>query len=165
MKHFHLNSAIIGALVGIAILLVARPLTNPGGSAEDALIEADRAFAAMSVSEGAKAAWGSFMTEDAMIMGAGSQPTLGLDDILADFEDWPAGASISWEPKRAEVAASGEMGWTWGRYILTIPGAGDDDAPKVSHGKYLNIWEKQPDGAWKVLVDVGNSNPAPEEGE
>lgn len=163
MKHFHLRSAVIGAVVGIAILLVARPLTNLGGSAEDALMEADRAFSAMSVSEGAKAAWGAYMIDDAMILGQGSQPLVGLDDILSGFDGWPEGASISWQPDRAEVAESGEMGWTWGRYVMLVPA--EDGAPKASHGKYLNIWERQPDGSWKVSVDIGNQNPAPEEGE
>lgn len=37
-----------------------------------------------------------------------------------------------------------------------------DTVKSVSHGKYLNIWEKDADGNWKVAVDMGNSSPAPE---
>lgn len=162
MKHFHLNSAIIGAGVGIVVLLVARPLTDPGSPDAEALMAADRAFSAMSVSAGAKAAWGAFMTEDAMILGAGSQPNIGLVNILPGFDAWPESASISWEPQKAEVAASGELGWSWGRYVYTAPG--EDGTPAASHGKYLNIWQKQPDGTWKVTVDMGNQNPAPGDG-
>lgn len=160
MKHFHLSSAIAGAVVGIAVLLIARPLTDAGDPDMEALIAADRAFSAMSESEGAKAAWGAFLIEDAMILGAGSQPTLGLDNILAGFDAWPAGASISWQPQKAEVADSGELGWTWGRYVYLVPG--EDGVFVASHGKYLNIWKKQPDGTWKVAVDMGNDNPAPD---
>lgn len=162
MKQFHLNSALIGAGVGIVILLIAKPLTDAGNTGADALLAADRAFSAMSVKDGAKAAWGAFLTEDAMILGQGSQPELGLAEILPGFDDWPAGASISWEPQNGAVAASGELGWTWGRYVLLVPG--DDGAPAASHGKYMNIWNRQPDGSWKVTIDMGNQNPAPDSG-
>lgn len=159
MKHFHLNSALIGAGVGIAVLLIAKPLTGPGNTGADALLAADRAFSAMSVSAGAKAAWGAFLTDDAMILGQGSQPERGLANILPGFDDWPPGASIGWEPQNGEVAASGDLGWTWGRYVYTAPG--EDGTPVTSHGKYLNIWKKQSDGTWKVTIDMGNQNPAP----
>lgn len=163
MKHFHLNSALVGAGVGIVILLIARPLTEPESGGADDLLAADRAFSAMSASAGAKAAWGAFLTEDAMTMETGSQPTIGLANILTGFDAFPANASIIWEPQRAEVAVSGELGWSWGRYIITAPG--EDGAPVSSHGKYLNIWKKQPDGTWKVTIDMGNQNPPPEDSE
>lgn len=159
MKHFHLNSALIGAGVGIAVLLIAKPLTGPGNTGAAALLAADRAFSAMSVGEGPKAAWGAFLTDDAMILGQGTQPKRGLDNILTGFDSWSPDASISWQPQNGEVAASGELGWTWGRYILVAPGK--DGTQATSHGKYLNIWKKQPDGTWKVTIDMGNQNPAP----
>ncbi len=167
MKHFHLNSALICAAAGIAVLLVDRQLSEPENGGAEALLAADRAFSAMSVSAGAKAAWGAFLTDDAMILGRGSQPNRGLANILPGFDDWPAGASISWQPQDGEVADSGELGWTWGRYVYTAPGpgTGEDGAPTASHGKYLNIWKKQADGSWKVTIDMGNQNPAPGDSE
>jgi ketosteroid isomerase-like protein len=34
--------------------------------------------------------------------------------------------------------------------------------PVTFYGKYTSIWNKQKDGSWKVVVDMGNSSPAPE---
>jgi ketosteroid isomerase-like protein len=48
------------------------------------------------------------------------------------------------------------MGWTWGRYTATSPG--ENGEMVSSHGKYLNIWIKDDEGNWRVLVDMGNSN-------
>ena len=64
------------------------------------------------------------------------------------------------DTKKASVSASGDMGWTWGIYVMTVREA--DGTVRTSHGKYLNVWEKQPDGEWKVVADIGNESPEPE---
>jgi ketosteroid isomerase-like protein len=28
-------------------------------------------------------------------------------------------------------------------------------------GTYMNFWQKQPDGSWKVVVDIGDPDEAP----
>jgi ketosteroid isomerase-like protein len=61
---------------------------------------------------------------------------------------------LTWEPQYAEIAASGELGWTWGIYEASFD-TGEDE-PTTSSGKYLNIWRMQNDGSWKVRVDMGN---------
>ncbi len=48
------------------------------------------------------------------------------------------------------------MGWTWGVYQIIV------DGKQVSNGKYVNIWTLQPDGSWKVRMDMGNQEPAQE---
>ncbi len=68
-------------------------------------------------------------------------------------------SALSWEPKKAEVAKSGELGWTWGTFELHTKDA--EGKPVVRYGKYVNIWRKQKDGAWKVILDMGNASPAP----
>jgi hypothetical protein len=67
---------------------------------------------------------------------------------------------LTWEPQRAEVARSGELGWTWGTY--EVRPEGDLEAEPLAYGKYVNVWRTQPDRTWKVIVDTGNSSPAPE---
>jgi ketosteroid isomerase-like protein len=57
-----------------------------------------------------------------------------------------------WEPRTGDVAASGELGW------LTGPGTfinheSADKAPRYSN--YLSIWRKEPDGRWRVFIDLG----------
>ena len=73
---------------------------------------------------------------------------------------WPEGFSLTWVPVKADMASSGDLGYTYGHYVLKSK---DKDGKLVtSYGKYTSIWKKQKDGAWKVVVDMGNSSPAPE---
>lgn len=124
----------------------------------DALLQADIDFSELSRQSGAPAAFTAFLTEDALGLPAGGQPTFYRDSLVAGLSD---DYTLVWEPQRAEVAASGDMGWTWGRYQVHVTGS--DGTETVAHGKYLNVWMKQADGSWKVVADVGNSNPQPGE--
>jgi ketosteroid isomerase-like protein len=126
-----------------------------------ALFETDRQFAKMSVEKGAAEAFRTFLAEDAMELSAGANPVFGRDSIYQGMLEIPAGAVLDWGPQDGEVAQSGEMGWTWGNYVFTSKNAQGEEAK--SYGKYLNIWEKQEDGQWRVLIDMGNKSPAPAE--
>lgn len=60
-----------------------------------------------------------------------------------------------------EVAKSGDIGYTQGTYEMTVNDAKGN--PNTDRGKYLSIWKKQADGAWRCIVDTFNSDlpPAP----
>jgi len=72
---------------------------------------------------------------------------------------WPPDFSLAWAPVKAEMAASGDLGYTYGNYELKSR----DKVGKfvTRYGKYASIWKKQKDGSWKVVLDMGNSSPAP----
>ncbi len=66
---------------------------------------------------------------------------------------------LVWHPDKAGVARSGELGYTSGTYELSFT---DTSGKTISDkGKYLTVWKKQADGAWKVLFDMNNSNLPP----
>jgi ketosteroid isomerase-like protein len=48
------------------------------------------------------------------------------------------------------------MAWVSGTYELTIKDASGKSAN--DRGKYLEVWEKQPDGNWKCAADMWNSD-------
>ena len=66
---------------------------------------------------------------------------------------------LTWAPVGAGIAASGDLGYTYGTYEFTSKDK--DGKPVVDKGKYTTIWKKQKDGSWKVVVDMGNSSPEP----
>jgi len=76
---------------------------------------------------------------------------------------WPDGTTLTWTPVKAEMAASGELGYTYGNYIYTA--RNKEGKVVTSYGKYTSIWKKQKDGQWKVVVDMGNSSPEPKSGK
>ena len=71
---------------------------------------------------------------------------------------WPEGTSLAWTPVKADMASSGDLGYTYGNYVFKHK---DKNGKLVTdYGKYTSIWKKQKDGSWKVVVDMGNSSPA-----
>lgn len=128
-----------------------------GPSSEDEeirLLETDREFAARSVSSTPAEAFAEYLAEDALQLPNGSEPIFGRDEIVRSMVDGP-GFELNWEPQRAEVSASTDMGWTWGTYVATFQDSTGADIQ--STGKYLNVWRKQADGIWRVVVDMGNN--------
>jgi ketosteroid isomerase-like protein len=70
------------------------------------------------------------------------------------------GLSFSWDVTRAEVAESGDLGYTAGTYDMTFNDA--EGNPVSDRGKFVTVWRQQADGSWKVLEDAFNSDlPAP----
>lgn len=66
---------------------------------------------------------------------------------------------ISWQVGRADVAHSGDLGYTSGTYEMTF---NDPTGKTVSDkGKYVTVWKKQKNGSWKVLLDIFNTDLPP----
>ncbi len=126
------------------------------------LLQTDIAFSEASVAKGSREAFHEYLDEEALMLPAGSQPIFGREDIYKIMSSG-SNAVLTWEPVMAEVSKSGDLGYTWGRYKSLREGP--DGTIKTEYGKYLNVWKKQDDGTWKVRVDIGNSNPMPDDDE
>jgi ketosteroid isomerase-like protein len=48
------------------------------------------------------------------------------------------------------VADSGDFAYSQGFYSI--------GNPPIDKGKYLEVWKKQPNGAWKAIADTFNSD-------
>jgi ketosteroid isomerase-like protein len=149
MRATHILAAALFLLSACAEAPAPPPPPDPA-----VLMEADRAFAA-AVAEGGTEAWVSWFAEDGAQIQAGSGEIRGRDairELMAGLDD--PDFSLTWEPRRADIAASGELGWTTGSYVSK--GIGASGEPRQAQGRYVTIWRKQPDGAWKVVMDLGN---------
>lgn len=158
---FKISSVVVSAALFVVASLA---LTGVAGAhhGEDehkiqGLIKADREFSRMAQIEGVAEAFAAYLHPLAVQLGNGVQPVLGAASILPTFEAWPEGAGMTWFPLGAGVADSEDLGFTWGRYVYSQPGA------EEAHGKYTTVWKKNDAGEWKVLLDMGNSNPPPED--
>jgi ketosteroid isomerase-like protein len=63
---------------------------------------------------------------------------------------------LEWKPVHTEVAGSGELGLSTGPWRLTRR---DDAKAAPSFGQFVSVWRREADGSWKVIVDIGTSNP------
>ncbi|HST51518.1 MAG TPA: DUF4440 domain-containing protein [Pyrinomonadaceae bacterium] len=103
----------------------------------------------------------AFCAADGSVLAPNAPIAVGKDAIGKLFSGFFAlpGLKISWHPDKAQVAKSGELGYTSGVYQMTF---NDPSGKPVSDtGKYVTIWKKQSDGSWKVLFDIFNSDLPP----
>jgi ketosteroid isomerase-like protein len=88
-----------------------------------------------------------------------NNPILTGQDAIAKFIARSFTApdyKIVWRPNKVGVARSGELGYTSGTYKLRFKDA--SGKALADKGKYLMVWKKQANGAWKVLFDISNSD-------
>jgi len=122
------------------------------------LMEADRAFSA-AVAEGGSEAWASWFAEDGAIVREGDGEIRGRAAVHAASAGLDApGVRLTWDPDRADIAASGDLGWTTGGWVSEATDA--DGAVTTNQGVYVSIWRLQDDGSWKVVMDLGNPTEA-----
>jgi ketosteroid isomerase-like protein len=60
---------------------------------------------------------------------------------------------LKWHPTQVEVSSSGDLGYTIGEYERI--GKDSSGSPATANGNYVSIWRRQPDGRWKVVLDIG----------
>ena len=120
-------------------------------STRDAVRRADSSFAALAARAGAAEAFGTYVADGGASLGGGAELTCGRDAVRRSFASVAPGALV-WEPRLADGAASGDLGFTVG--VATIRGE------LTSHySKYLTVWRKQPGGEWRFVADGGNPMP------
>ncbi len=73
-------------------------------------------------------------------------PIVGEASALKWLASQPAYASA--DSRYAEVARSGDLGYTWGAYRI-----GPRQKP-AQQGFYLRVWVRERDGQWNIAVDV-----------
>jgi ketosteroid isomerase-like protein len=154
MRRLEIGLVIVGWLIPV-VAMAATPAASGAldpAAARAALMEADRAFSRLSQEQGMRAAFLAYLAEDAVLFRPG--PVAGR----AFIEARPSPAIVlTWRPSFAEVAASGDLGYTTGPYELRATGTGE--RPAEEHGYYVTVWRQQADGNWKVIADLGVTTP------
>jgi ketosteroid isomerase-like protein len=67
----------------------------------------------------------------------------------------PPALALTWEPSFAEIAASGDLGYTTGPFQ-----ARRSDLVTVNYGHYVSVWRKD-DDKWHLVIDGGAPHPPP----
>ena len=121
---------------------------------EDVLIQADKDFCKATADRGADG-FLSYFADGATILPKNGNPITGRAALTPVFQEtWAQpGYSLQWVPLKAELAKSGELGYTYGTYERKRM---VDGKPVTETGKYTTVWRKQRDGKWKVILDMGN---------
>ena len=138
---------IASAAIALAISSPIRAQPPSRAAALQSLVAAERAFAKTSVEQGIKAAFLANLADDAVIFRPGPVPGKKFFN-----ENPPPSAYLTWEPRYADVATDGNLGFTTGPYELRPQGARDSTR---RYGHFVTVWKRATGGAWKAALDIG----------
>lgn len=143
-----------------SICLVAVMVANIGAQKESlrkqtrrALVQMEHDFAKAAAAKGTRDAFLEFLADDGVLFQPG--PVNGKKWWT---ERAPRKGLLSWTPIFADVAPSGDLGYTSGPWEFRPNGP--DDKP-VAFGQYFTIWKIQSDLRWKAVLDRGVSSEKP----
>ena len=94
---------------------------------------------------------GSLMIPNSPAMTGKGAIGKGLKDALAD-PNW----SLALQPVQVEVSKGGDLGYTRGTYVLIATDPASKKAV-TEKGRFVTIFRKEADGAWKAVQDINNA--------
>ena len=114
------------------------------------IAETEKAFARTASEKGTKAAFLEYAAPDGIMF----QP----NPVNAKTY-WEARgestALLSWQPSFVDISSNGALGWTTGPWEYRAKGK--TDAPSA-FGEFVTLWQKQPDGKFRFVLDIGISH-------
>ena len=122
-----------------------------------ALINRDREFSKSSAASGVVTAYDSYLATDARVYRDNQFPVTGKQaarDLLSEHAATLQTTILTWQPTKADVSSTGDLGYTFG--VAESKSKGSD---KTEISTYVRIWKKQA-GAWKVVLDIMNLIPS-----
>ncbi len=88
--------------------------------AKQEILNTDKAFSDLSKTQGMKYAFLEYAAEDVVILRENSFPQVGKNAMAERFKSFSdTGFVLTWEPQFADVAASGELGYSYGIFTST----------------------------------------------
>ncbi|MCW3082736.1 MAG: hypothetical protein JWP12_102 [Bacteroidetes bacterium] len=117
----------------------------------------------MCMDKGMQEAFIKYAADDVVKLRPGEAPIMNKPDLEKMFAEHAQDGVLKfqWTPVKADIAASGDLGYTFGNWSIFVPSDGTTRDTTI-YGNYISIWKKQTDGSWKYVLDGGNSTPAPE---
>jgi ketosteroid isomerase-like protein len=144
-------------LVGFIILVAfMNSCQTPSNKASHENLKAEifaveKEFCEMARSDGVEKAFVHFAADSAVILRR-NQLVKGKEAIRRQYGSFPRkGVILEWTPDFADVSASGDLGYTYGKYTLTSTDSIGHTS--LSEGTFHTVWKRQPDGKWRFVWD------------
>lgn len=137
----------------ISLLAMTTAAFGQNGDAQK-LYDAEKAFEKLAAEKSVKAAFIEYLAADGVVF----QP-----DSMNGRKFWESrpisSADLRWNPNFVDVSSNGAIGYTTGNSAYRPLGKDD---PNAVYGEYFSIWERQLDGNYRVILDIGISHAKPE---
>lgn len=84
--------------------------------------------------------------------GVSRKPTLGREAIVAEWQGIIDGSALKleWYPDVVTVGGDGDTAYSSGPALYQDPATG-----AYRHGRFGSVWQRDTDGAWRVIFDDG----------
>ena len=115
------------------------------------IVATEKNFSDLAASDGIAKAFLTYAAEDAVLM-RNNQVISGWEAIRERLETYPSeGVGLTWKPDFVDVSSAGDLGYTYGTYVLTTT----DSLGSTSEqsGIFHTVWKRQSDGNWKFVWD------------
>ncbi len=120
------------------------------------LMKVDTEFSNLSKEKGTNYSFLQYLADDGVMLRRNSYPIVGKDKISHDLlSDDDKNLTLTWAPLYADIAESGEIGYTYGLWEMHIKK--EDGTEDTRKGTYVTIWKKDKAGNWKFVLDTGKS--------
>lgn len=143
--------AIVLACVCVVPAATALTQAPPIPPALQKMAETERAFARRAQEVTVREAFIEFFADESI--GFEPDPKPARESLRANNRPQPEGFQLLWEPRFGDIARSGDLGYLTGPSETILPGR------PVRHGNYFSVWKRQPDGEYRVILDVGGATP------
>ena len=118
---------------------------------EKEILETEKAFAKLAKEKGLKVAFTTFASEEAVLLRE-NKLIRGKKEIEEYFEKQNLeNVQLDWTPNLIDVAASGDLGYTYGKY--NFEGIGEKGQIIKSTGVFHTVWKKEANGEWRYVWD------------
>ena len=134
-----------------AVTLMQAAPDKAGLKAELAAME--DAFCAMAKEKGINNAFAHFAAPDVAFIDTDPRKFRGPAAVQERMGPDQPGVALTWSAYFTDVSDDGTLGYNYGRFESRRPGR--DGQEVVRGGWFLSIWKRQPDGAWKYVMDTG----------
>ena len=131
---------------------------------KEKLLQTDIDFSDRSIEVGNHQAFLEFASPDVVLLKPNSYPIVGkpaLKQLYSELSD--SNYHLTWKPSYGRVAKSGDLGYTFGIYLLEITEG--EQKGQISRGTYCSIWEKNVKGEWRFVLDTGNPGLEPKDND
>jgi len=147
-----MKTRILLTLFSLSLLLISCSTKPDLELLESELLQVDKDWAeAAKIGDITKLT--SYWADDAINFFPGVPPAYGKESILelVKRNRSQPGFSLSWEPDKAVVASSGDMGYTYGTFQLAFNVSDSTTLNRI--GNYVCIWKREIGTSWKCAVE------------
>jgi ketosteroid isomerase-like protein len=119
----------------------------------ETLLAIDKEFSDYSYKNGTARSFLKYCAKNAVIVLDSSMPLVGYKAISQRYDtNQIENYSLTWEPVNGDIAESGDLGYTYGTYLVSSK---DSLHKKLAEGCYVTVWKKDSIGDWKWILDTG----------